>query len=58
MARYNAKESEVHWQSVWEKADSFLTPNESPQTQMLHPRDVPLSVGAHPYGPCAQLHDG
>jgi hypothetical protein len=26
--------------------------------QMLCAGDVPLSVGAHPYGPCAQLHHG
>src|ERR1041384_2971967 len=25
---------------------------------MLHPGDVPVSLGAHPYGACAQLHDG
>ena len=29
-----------------------------PQAQELCARDVPLSVGADPYGPCAQLHDG
>ena len=28
------------------------------QAEILRARDVPLSVGAHPYGPCAQLHDG
>ena len=28
------------------------------QAQILRAGDVPLSVGAHPYGPCAQLHDG
>ena len=26
--------------------------------EILRARDVPLSVGAHPYGPCPQLHDG
>ena len=28
------------------------------QAQDLCARDVPLSVGAHPHGPCPQLHDG
>ena len=26
MARYNAKESEKHWQQVWDEKQSFLTP--------------------------------
>ena len=26
--------------------------------EILRARDVPVSVGPHPYGPCAQLHDG
>src|SRR5690606_10312506 len=29
-----------------------------PPPEILRAGDVPLSVGAHPYGACAQLHDG
>ncbi len=29
MARYNAKESETHWQKVWDEKKSFLTPEHS-----------------------------
>src|SRR3546814_1359608 len=27
-------------------------------SDLLYPRDVPLSVRAHPHGACPQLHDG
>ena len=37
---------------------SSSRPQRRPAAEILRARDVPLSVGAHPYGPCAQLHDG
>jgi len=37
MARYNAKESEKHWQKVWDENKSFLTPahSEKPKCYVL-----------------------
>ena len=29
MARYNAKESERHWQSMWDDRALFVTPHDS-----------------------------
>ena len=36
----------------------FATAQRRPAPEILRARDVPLSVGAHPYGARAQLHDG
>ena len=56
--RYNAKESEPKWQNVWEERDLFRDPQRRSAAEILRPRDVPVPVGTHPYGPCPQLHDG
>ena len=67
--RYNAREAEARWQKIWDERGIFATPNgpESPsprgnddgrRAEVLRARNVPLSVGAHPYGPRAQLHHG
>ena len=63
--RYNAAEAEARWQKIWDERGIFATPNPSArqrrsggQAEILRAGDVPLSVGAHPYGPRPQLHDG
>ena len=56
--RYNAREAEARWQKVWDERGIFATPQRRPAAEILRAGDVPLSVGAHPHGPRAQLHDG
>ena len=56
--RYNAPDRESYWQHVWEKTQIFRASEDQSAPEMLRARDVPLSVGAHPHGPCAQLRDG
>ena len=56
--RYNAREAEPRWQQVWDERGIFAHPQRRPAAEILRAGDVPLSVGAHPHGPRAQLHDG
>ena len=56
--RYNPREMEPRWQKVWDDAQSLRRPQRRSARALLRARDVPLSVGAHPYGPCAQLYHG
>ena len=56
--RYNAAEAEARWQKIWDERGIFATKNDDLAPEILRARDVPLPVGAHPYGPRAQLHHG
>ena len=40
------------------RAGDLHHPERRPAPEILRARDVPLSVGAHPHGPRAQLHHG
>ena len=40
------------------RAEHLRHPQRRPAPEILRARDVPLSVGAHPYGARAQLHHG
>ena len=57
-ARFNPLEADARWQKVWEEQGTFHAAGDSAKPTRLRARDVPLSVGAHPHGPCPQLHDG
>ncbi|HVP86388.1 MAG TPA: leucine--tRNA ligase [Rhizomicrobium sp.] len=45
MARYNAKETEQHWQSEWTKRQAFAAPNSSPK-----PKAYVLEMFPYPSG--------
>ena len=53
-AAYDPAEHEAHWQKAWQQEDCF-----SAGAPMMRARNITswkcLSVGAHSYGPCAQL---
>ena len=57
-SRFNPLKADAHWQKVWDEARHLPRVRRQRPAQGLCPGDVPLSVGAHPYGPCPQLHDG
>ncbi len=56
--RYNPKEAEPKWQAIWEERGIFRTRNDDPRDTYYVLEMFPLSVGTHPHGPRAQLHDG
>ena len=56
--RYNAGEAEARWQKIVGRAQHFRDPKRRSPSEILRARDVPLSIGAHPYGTRAQLHHG
>ena len=56
--RYNPRAAEPKWQKAWDAGEALRDEERRPAPEILRARDVPLSVGAHPHGPCAQLHDG
>ena len=56
--RYNAGAAETRWQKTWDERGIFAPQNDDPAQEILRARDVPLPLGAHPYGPRAQLHHG
>jgi len=56
----NAKTEQMIQRRYYERPSNPRSPLERVRRRaiLLCPGDVPLSLGAHPYGPCAQLHDG
>ena len=56
--RFDPAEADRRWQERWEEAQQLRRRQREHQAQDLRAGDVPLSVGAHPHGPCPQLHDG
>ncbi len=56
--RYNAKETEPRWQQGLGRGGHLRHAKRRSPAEILRAGDVPLSVGAHPHGPRAQLRDG
>ena len=56
--RYNPRASEPRWQKAWDEAKALRDQERRSAAEILRARDVPLSVGPHPHGPCAQLCHG
>ena len=56
--RYNPRAAEPRWQKAWDAGKALRDEERRSAPEILRARDVPLSVGAHPHGPCPQLHDG
>ena len=58
MSRYNFRQAERKWQAAWAEQRCFEARIDAGKPKYYVHGDVPLSLGAHPYGPCAQLHPG
>ena len=51
MARYNAKESEKHWQAEWDARALFATPSHSDK-----PKSYVLEMFPYPSGQIGRAH--
>ena len=58
MSRYSANEIEAKWQQSWDQAETFLATRNDDKPKYYVLEMFPLSVRTHPYGACAQLHNG
>ena len=57
MKAYNPHEIEPRWQLAWEEAGLYTVHGEIPPcAQEVRAGDVPVSLGRHAHGACAQLH--